>query len=57
MDELLERIQASKEEIEAQFQNIHACEIDGELRWIFWVWMWKFGAVSKYHIIFSAWRK
>ncbi|XP_056617849.1 sister chromatid cohesion protein DCC1 [Triplophysa dalaica] len=29
MDELLERIQASKEEIEAQFQNIHACEIDG----------------------------
>ncbi|KAI7806264.1 sister chromatid cohesion protein DCC1 [Triplophysa rosa] len=27
--ELLERIQASKEEIEAHLQNIHACEIDG----------------------------
>uniref|UniRef100_A0A8C1V3M4 Sister chromatid cohesion protein DCC1 n=1 Tax=Cyprinus carpio TaxID=7962 RepID=A0A8C1V3M4_CYPCA len=29
MDDLLERIQASREEIEAHLQNVHACEIDG----------------------------
>ncbi|KAI4893211.1 hypothetical protein NFI96_030939 [Prochilodus magdalenae] len=28
MEDLLERIQASREEIEAQLQNIHACEIE-----------------------------
>uniref|UniRef100_A0A671PP38 Sister chromatid cohesion protein DCC1 n=1 Tax=Sinocyclocheilus anshuiensis TaxID=1608454 RepID=A0A671PP38_9TELE len=31
MDDLLERIQASREEIEAHLQNVHACEIDSEL--------------------------
>ncbi|XP_026140198.1 sister chromatid cohesion protein DCC1 [Carassius auratus] len=29
MGDLLERIQASREEIEAHLQNVHACEIDG----------------------------
>uniref|UniRef100_A0A673HJ85 Sister chromatid cohesion protein DCC1 n=1 Tax=Sinocyclocheilus rhinocerous TaxID=307959 RepID=A0A673HJ85_9TELE len=29
MDDLLERIQASREEIEAHLQNVHACEIEG----------------------------
>uniref|UniRef100_A0A3P8Z7Q8 Sister chromatid cohesion protein DCC1 n=1 Tax=Esox lucius TaxID=8010 RepID=A0A3P8Z7Q8_ESOLU len=32
MGDLLNRIQASKEEIEAQLQTIHACEIDGYWR-------------------------
>lgn len=31
MDDLLERIQASREEIEAHLQIVHACEIEGEL--------------------------
>uniref|UniRef100_A0A671PP35 Sister chromatid cohesion protein DCC1 n=1 Tax=Sinocyclocheilus anshuiensis TaxID=1608454 RepID=A0A671PP35_9TELE len=30
MDDLLERIQASREEIEAHLQNVHACEIDSD---------------------------
>ncbi|KAG1973922.1 sister chromatid cohesion protein DCC1 [Pimephales promelas] len=29
IDDLLERIQASREEIETHLQNVHACEIDG----------------------------
>lgn len=30
MEELLERIQGSREEIEAYLQGIHACKIDGK---------------------------
>ncbi|TRZ04455.1 hypothetical protein DNTS_025560 [Danionella cerebrum] len=32
MDDLLERIQASREEIEVHLQNLHACEINGYWR-------------------------
>lgn len=30
MEDLLERIQGSQEEIEAYLQGIHACKIDGK---------------------------
>jgi hypothetical protein len=30
MGDLLERIQASEEELEAQLQTIHACEVNGK---------------------------
>ncbi|KAI2655416.1 Sister chromatid cohesion protein DCC1 [Labeo rohita] len=35
MDDLLERIQASREEIEAHLQTVHACEIDDSESWSF----------------------
>lgn len=37
MDDLLERIQASKEELEAHLQNVHACKIDGKLIGLFFL--------------------
>ena len=32
MQDLLERVQASEEEIKAYLSNIHACQIEGKLR-------------------------
>lgn len=35
MQDLLERIQASEEEIKTHLENIHACQIDGNLMGFF----------------------
>lgn len=34
MQDLLERIQASEEEITTHLETIHACQIDGKLRFV-----------------------
>lgn len=36
MQDLLERIQASEEELKAHLETIHACQIDGK-QWHIWI--------------------